>query len=91
MAATKRSIEIRARKDEITQQINAVTDSLRSARFDRIPQSVVNGSFQYAVEFKALIDRCVATPPCPTTVTLKRLEEILSDRNAILKKINQYN
>lgn len=65
MAATKRALAIRAKKDGITQQINSFSDQMRSIRIDRIPQSIVNGSFQRAVEFKTLVELCAAPPPLP--------------------------
>ena len=66
MAATKRALAIRAKKDGITQQINSISDQMRGIRIDRIPQSIVNGSFQCAVGFKALVELCAAPPflPC---------------------------
>lgn len=43
MAATKRALAIRAKKDGITQQINSISDQMRSIRIDRIPQFIPVG------------------------------------------------
>lgn len=89
MAATKKSLEIREKKNALRAQIVSLEDDIKRA-CNRVPEWVISGSQQVAVDCRTLAERLyhrISGPP--RRATLGELEWLLRQRNIELSQLTR--
>lgn len=87
MAATKKSQEIRQKKEALRESIQQVNDQLRQAA-SVVPRSVRAGSHQAAVEWKDLAEQALQGGTGAQRATAKQLQVLLGKKRAQLKRLS---